>query len=89
MTQPRRTDRQTPVPSTNNTVTGNTINGNFGGCAIVIEAWVASLGSGTTVSNNHIQGASGMFGPHGPVIGQIVVATNAPGATLSRHHGQR
>ena len=74
----------TPVPSTNNTVTGNTITGNFGGCAIVIEAWVPGAGvSGTTVSNNHIQGAPGMFGPHGPVIGQIVVATNAPGATLS------
>ncbi len=74
----------TPVPSTNNTVTGNIINGNYGGCAIVIEAWVPGAGvSGTTVSNNQIQGAPGMFGPHGPVIGQIVVATNAPGATLS------
>ncbi len=73
-----------PVASTNNTVTGNTISGNFGGCAIVIESWVAGAGvSGTTVSNNHITGQTGFFGPNGPVIGQIVVATNAPGATLA------
>jgi hypothetical protein len=36
-----------------------------------------------TITGNHIIGSPGQFGPHGPVIGQIVVATDAPSAKTS------
>jgi hypothetical protein len=74
----------TPVASTNDVITGNTVSGNFGGCGIIVEGWVPGAGvSGITVSNNQITGQPGVFGPHGPVIGQLIVATDAPGATVS------
>ncbi|HEV3281010.1 MAG TPA: right-handed parallel beta-helix repeat-containing protein [Acidimicrobiales bacterium] len=74
----------TPVASTNDTIDSNTVSGNFKGCGIIVEGWVPGAGvSGITVSNNHVTGAPGMFGPNGPVIGQIIVATDAPGATVS------
>lgn len=73
-----------PVASTGDVISNNVISGNYGGCGIVIESWVAAAGvHNITVSGNRITGAPGQFGPHGPVIGQIVVATDAPGATLS------
>jgi parallel beta-helix repeat protein len=73
-----------PVASTNDTIGNNTVSGNYKGCGIIVEGWVPGAGvSGTTVSNNHVTGAPGVFGPHGPVIGQIIVATDAPGATVS------
>ena len=73
-----------PTPSTNDTISNNNIHDNFSGCAIVIESWVSGAGvDHVTASNNTITGHAGMFGPHGPVIGQIVVAGNAPGASVT------
>ncbi|HEX4862642.1 MAG TPA: right-handed parallel beta-helix repeat-containing protein, partial [Acidimicrobiales bacterium] len=72
--------------SSNDTITNNYIHDNFGGCAIVIESWIAGPGAGVdhiTASNNTITGHQGQFGPHGPVIGQIVVAGDAPGASVT------
>ncbi|HUE58381.1 MAG TPA: right-handed parallel beta-helix repeat-containing protein, partial [Acidimicrobiales bacterium] len=59
------------VASNTDTLTNNYIHDNFGGCAIVIESWVAGAGvDHITASNNTITGHQGQFGPHGPVIGQ-------------------
>ena len=70
--------------SSNDTITNNYIHDNFGGCAIVIESWVSGAGvDHITASNNTITGHQGQFGPHGPVIGQIVVAGDAPGARVT------
>ncbi|HXA31009.1 MAG TPA: right-handed parallel beta-helix repeat-containing protein [Acidimicrobiales bacterium] len=74
----------TPIASTNDGITGNTVNGNFGGCGIIVESWVAGAGTNDIfVTGNQVLGDPGVFGPHGPVIGQIVVATDAPGATVT------
>lgn len=71
------------VTASNNTISGNTFTGNTGGCAIIVEAWDPGGGvTGTTVQNNIVTGAVGQFGPHGPVIGQIVVADDAAGASV-------
>ena len=60
------------------------MSGNFGGCGIIVESWVPGAGTDHIfVTGNQILGNPGQFGPHGPVIGQIVVATDAPGATVS------
>ena len=73
-----------PAASFNDTITGNHISGNYGGCAIVVESWIPGAGvNNITVSNNVITGAPFQFGPHGPVIGQIVVATNTPGTRIA------
>ncbi|HEY2429369.1 MAG TPA: right-handed parallel beta-helix repeat-containing protein, partial [Acidimicrobiales bacterium] len=72
-----------PVASTNDTITGNKINGNFGGCGIVIAAFnPGGSVSNVTASSNVIPGAVGQFGPNGPVIGQIVVAGDGPAVQL-------
>jgi hypothetical protein len=74
----------TPIASTNDGITGNTVSGNFGGCGIIVESWVAGAGTDNIfVTGNQVLGDPGVFGPHGPVIGQIVVATDAPGATIT------
>jgi parallel beta-helix repeat protein len=84
-----------PVPATNDTITGNNASGNFGGCGILLEAWDAGGGvTSTTISDNTVTGSPGVFGPHGPVIGQIVLAIDGPGSTLinntvDRQHGDR
>ena len=79
-----------PVASTNDTIGNNTVSGNYKGCGIIVEGWVPGAGvSGTTVSNNHITGAPGVFGPHGPVIGQIIVRHRRPGRHGFQHHGHR
>src|SRR5579875_1940977 len=71
-------------PSAHDTVEGNHISGNYRGCGIVIASYVPGAGVSTiTATSNTISGAPGKFGPHGPVIGQIVVATDAPGTTVS------
>lgn len=73
-----------PVGSSHDTISGNTVTNNYGGCGIIVEAWVAGAGvSDVTVTGNHIIGVPGHFGPQGPVIGQVVVATDAPGTTVS------
>jgi hypothetical protein len=74
----------TPVASTGNTISGNMISGNPGGCSIIVEAWNAGGGiTGTLVQSNTVTGTVGKFGPHGPDIGQIVVADDALGASIS------
>jgi hypothetical protein len=73
-----------PVPSTNNTISGNTVTGNTGGCGIIVESWDPGGGiSGTTIQNNTVTGKVGQFGPNGPVIGQIVIANDAPSTSVS------
>ncbi len=73
----------TPNASTNDTISNNTISGNYGGCGIVIASYNSVGVSQITITGNHIIGSPGQFGPHGPVIGQIVVATDAPSAKTS------
>jgi hypothetical protein len=75
---------QQPAASSHDTISDNTISDNYGGCGIIVESWVPGAGvSDITVTGNQIVGAPGQFGPHGPVIGQIVVATDAPGASVA------
>jgi hypothetical protein len=74
-----------PVASANVTVSNNTLTGNRGGCEMVIAGYNAGGGaSHITASGNHISDLSqiGKFGPHGPEIGQIVVAADAPGVPM-------
>jgi hypothetical protein len=73
-----------PVASTNNAIIANNVSGNTGGCAIIVEAWNAGGGiTGTTVTDNTVTGHVGVFGAHGPDIGQIVVADDAVNASIS------
>jgi parallel beta-helix repeat protein len=72
------------VTSTGDTISGNTVIGNFGGSAIIAEAW--NLGGGVTgvvIDSNAIAGQVGVLGPHGPVIGQILLAGDAAGTSIT------
>ncbi len=73
-----------PVPSANDSVTGNEISGNYGSCGIVY-ATHNSGGSitGGIISANTITGHVGVFKATGPDLGGIVLATASAGATLS------
>jgi hypothetical protein len=74
-----------PVASANVIVSNNTLTGNRGGCEMVIAGYNAGGGSShITASGNHISDLSqiGKFGPHGPEIGQIVLAADAPGVPM-------
>ena len=72
------------TPATDNTVSGNTISGNYGNCGIVY-ATHNSGGSitGGGIADNTITGHVGVFHATGPDVGGIVVATASAGATLS------
>src|SRR5579862_9741105 len=62
-----------PVPSSNVTVSDNTLTGDRGGCEMVIAGYNAGGGANNvTASGNHISDPSqiGKFGPAGPEIGQ-------------------
>ena len=73
-----------PHASKTDTVSTNTVTGNYAGCGIVYAAYNKGAGiSGGTISGNTVTGAPGKFGPHGPVIGGVVVAADTPGTTLS------
>ncbi len=75
-----------PHAAKNDTVSTNTVTGNYGGCGIVYAAYNkgATAGiDGGTISGNIDTGAPGQFGPHGPVIGGVVVAADTPGAMVS------
>jgi hypothetical protein len=73
-----------PTASTNDTIQNNNVHDNFGGCAIVIEAYAAGAGvNHITASGNTITGHVGYFSAHGPVIGQIVVAADGPGTSVT------
>ena len=73
----------TAAAAANNTISGNTLSGNPGGCGIIIEAWDADGISGTVVTNNTVTGTAGKFGPAGPDVGQIVVADDAVGTSVT------
>jgi len=74
----------TPVASSHDVVSGNDASGNFGGCAILLEAWNAGGGvTATTITDNTVVNTPGQFGPHGPAIGQIVLAVDGVGSTLT------
>src|SRR5665811_2075108 len=74
----------TLTPTANVTVTNNQSNGNFGGCGVVIAAYDPGAGvTSATVTNNTVIGTVGQFGPHGPVIGGIVVAADTPATSVS------
>jgi Right handed beta helix region len=73
-----------PVNSDSDTVSDNTISGNYGSCAIVY----ATHNSGGQITNgvitgNTITGHIGVFKSTGPDLGGIVVAAASPGATVS------
>lgn len=67
------------VPAKNVTVTGNRISDNTGGCGIVVAAYNATVGR-VDVINNTVTATS--VGTFPPVIGQIVVAADAPNTTI-------
>ena len=72
------------TPATDNTVSGNTMSGNYGNCGIVY-ATHNSGGSitGGGIADNTITGHVGVIHSTGPDVGGIVVATASPGATLA------
>ena len=72
------------VPSSNDTVTGNKVSKVYGGCSVLVGGYNAGNDiQNVSFTNNTITGAIAQFGPNGPVIGQIVVAGNGPGAKIS------
>ena len=74
----------TPVPSADDTVSNNTINGNYGSCGIVYSTHnTGGMITGGTISANIITGHIGVFKATGPDLGGIVLATASVGATLS------
>ena len=74
----------TPVPSADDTVSNNTINGNYGSCGIVYATHnTGGMITGGTISANVITGHIGVFKATGPDLGGIVLATASVGATLS------
>ena len=69
--------------SSGDIISHNDVHDNFNGCAIVLEAYIPGAGlHSIAASDNTITGHQGQFGPNGPVIGQIVVATDAAGAVI-------
>jgi len=73
-----------PHASKTDTVATDTISGNYAGCGIVYAAYNKGAGIvGGTISGNSVTGAPGTFGPHGPVVGGVVVAADTPGTTVS------
>ncbi len=72
------------VNSLANLVTGNTINGNYGSCAIVEATHNAgTMINGGGVENNTITGHVGVFKSTGPDLGGIVFGTASASATVS------
>ncbi|MGH9089497.1 MAG: right-handed parallel beta-helix repeat-containing protein, partial [Acidimicrobiales bacterium] len=64
------------VKPTKDTVTGNTVTTNYGGCAIVLATFNTTGSISTsTMSTNTVTGKVG-YGLHGPVVGGIVAQTN-------------
>ncbi len=73
----------TASPATNDTVSNNRVSGNYGGCGIVLASYNSSGLSADTVKGNTVTGSPGQFGPHGPVIGSVVIAADTPGAQVA------
>ncbi|MFZ0252052.1 MAG: right-handed parallel beta-helix repeat-containing protein [Acidimicrobiales bacterium] len=73
-----------PVPSTDDTVSGNSISGNYGSCGIVYATHNSGGSiSGGVIENNTITGHIGVFRSTGPDLGGIVVAAASAGATVT------
>ena len=73
-----------PVAATNDTVTDNTISGNYGSCGIVYATHnTGGSITGGSISGNTITGHIGVFKATGPDVGGIVVAAASVGATVT------
>jgi nitrous oxidase accessory protein NosD len=73
-----------PMASTNDVISDNHVFDNYTGCAIVVASYLPGAGiSHITISGNTVTGSPGKFGPHGPVVGPVVVATDAPATSVS------
>ncbi|MHB8220955.1 MAG: right-handed parallel beta-helix repeat-containing protein, partial [Acidimicrobiales bacterium] len=71
-------------PANGDTISENSIANVYGGCSIVFSSRNPGAGiTGGSITGNTLTGAPGKFGPHGPVLGNIVVATAGFGASLS------
>jgi hypothetical protein len=75
------------LPATNIKVIGNTINDNAGDCGIVVAGYNAGMRTNDiwVVNNTIIGQAPGtpIVDPHGPYIGQIVVAGDGPWVAMN------
>ncbi len=69
------------LPAVNNLVIGNNITDVANDCGIVIAVYNNQTASGNRVMNNIVQGSLPPFGVN-PYVGQIVVATDGPDATI-------
>ena len=70
-----------PLMSTHNIIINNTLKDDTGGCEIVVSAYNAGGGDrDNLILHNTILGTSP---GNGPFIGQIVIATDGPNATIS------
>jgi hypothetical protein len=72
----------TPSPAMNNVVDHNDISEVSNDCGIVIAVYNGETAVGNVVTHNTVYGSSPPFGVN-PYVGQIVVATDGPGATIS------
>jgi parallel beta-helix repeat protein len=75
------------LQATNDKVVGNTIDDNTHGCGVVVAGYNTGVGTNDVwVVNNTITGqapGTPITSPNGPFIGQIVVATDGPGITVT------
>jgi hypothetical protein len=70
-------------PAVNNLVAGNLISNVSNDCGIVIAVYNPQVASDNAVIGNQVYGSSPPFGVN-PYVGQIVVATDGPNATIQR-----
>jgi parallel beta-helix repeat protein len=68
-------------PANNNLIIGNQITRVAHDCAIVVAVYNHETASNNLVINNNVEGSLPPFGVH-PYVGQIVVATDGPMATI-------
>jgi parallel beta-helix repeat protein len=68
-------------PANNNIVMGNQIINVAHDCGIVVAVYNQEIASNNLVINNDVEGSLPPFGVN-PYVGQIVVATDGPGATI-------
>jgi len=70
------------LAAVDNKVTGNFITRVSNDCGIVIAAYNALKSTGNVVIGNTVRGSPPPFGVH-PFVGQIVIATDGPGAKIA------
>jgi len=71
----------TLLPANNNVVIGNKISNVAHDCGIVVAAYNQETTSNNFIVNNNVEGSLPPFGLN-PYVGQIVVATDGPNATI-------